>query len=69
MAKQKKIPERCDVPEQYTWNTADLYVSDVVWQESFDALQAKVPQLAAYAGKLTGSADTLYEYLTASQKA
>ena len=69
MAKQKKIPERCDVPEQYTWNTADLYVSDEVWQESFDALQAKVPQLAAYAGKLTGSADTLYEYLTASQKA
>ena len=59
----KKIPERCEVPEQYKWNTDDLFVSDEAWQEAFDAVQAKIPQLAAYAGRLSESAATLYEYL------
>ena len=59
----KKIPERSEVPVQYTWNTDDLFVSDAAWQEAFDALQAKIPALATYAGRLSESAATLYEYV------
>ena len=33
----KKIPERSEVPVQFTWNTDDLFVSDAAWQEAFDA--------------------------------
>ena len=59
----KKIPERSEVPVQYTWNTDDLFVSDEAWQEAFDAVQTKIPKLAAYAGRLDESAATLYEYV------
>jgi len=59
----KKIPERSEVPVQHTWNTDDLFVSDAAWQEAFETAQAKIPQLASYAGRLSESAATLYEYM------
>lgn len=59
----KKIPERSEIPVQYTWNTDDLFVSDEAWQEAYDAVQSKIPQLASYAGRLSESAATLYEYI------
>ncbi len=63
----RKIPERSEVPVQYTWNTDDLFVSDEAWEAAFEAVQTKIPQLAAYAGRLSESAATLYEYLMAEQ--
>ena len=39
----RKIPERSEVPVQYTWNTDDLFVSDEAWQAAFDSVQAKIP--------------------------
>ena len=64
----KKIPERSEIPVQYTWNTDDLFVSDEAWQAAFEAVQAKIPQLAAYAGRLSESAATLYEFLKLDQE-
>ena len=29
---ENKIPVRSEVPEEYTWNTADIYPSDEAWQ-------------------------------------
>ena len=63
----KKIPERSEVPVQYTWNTDDLFVSDEAWQAAFDSVQAQIPQLGTFAGRLSESAATLYEYLMAEQ--
>ncbi len=59
----KKIPERSQVPVQYTWNTDDLFPSDAAWEEAFLAAQAEIPQMAAYAGRLCESAKTLGDYL------
>ena len=64
----RKIPERSEIPVQYTWNTDDLFVSDEAWQAAFEAVQAKIPQLAAYAGRLSESAATLYEFLKLDQE-
>lgn len=69
MSHPKSIPERGQIPPEFTWNTADLYQSDQAWQEDFDRLQSMVPQLASYAGRLQESADTLYQYVTLSQQA
>lgn len=33
MAESKKIPQRGEVPVEYTWNTADLYPSDEAWEQ------------------------------------
>ena len=69
MSQAKAIPERSQIAPEYTWNTADLYPTDQAWQEDFSRLQAMVPKLAAYAGRLEESADTLYQYVTLEQEA
>ena len=64
MAEYEKIPQRQEVPAEYTWNTADIYPSDEAWQKEFDEAQAAVRALPNYAGRLGESAQVLYEYLT-----
>ena len=68
MAETKKIPERCDVPEEEKWNLADIYPTDQAWQEDFDATQAMARKLPGYQGRLGESAATLYEYMTLQQE-
>ncbi len=68
MAEVKKIPQRSEVPVEYTWNTADIYPTDEAWEREFEEVQAKIPVLAGYAGRLGESAQTLYDYLTRCDK-
>ena len=49
MAESKKIPQRGEIPVEYTWNTADLYPTDQAWEEEFDQAQAQVRALSGYA--------------------
>lgn len=62
MADIRKIPERSEIPERYTWNPADIFPSDDAWQAEFNAVQTLIPGLAEYAGRLCESGKTLYEY-------
>lgn len=66
MADAKKIPQRSEIPAEYTWNTADIFPSDQAWEEEFAQVQALIRTLPGYQGRLGESAGTLYEYLTAS---
>ena len=68
MAEAKKIPQRSEVPVEYTWNTADIYPTDEAWEAEFEEVQAAIPVLAGYAGRLGESAQTLYDYLTLCDK-
>ena len=58
-----KIRQRSEIPEQYTWNTGDLFASDEAWEEAYEQVKAKIPQLGAYAGRLGESAAMLHEYV------
>ena len=60
---ENKIPNRNEVPEEYTWNTADIFPSDEAWQTEYEALRAFPARISAYAGTLGGSAETLLEFL------
>ena len=66
MAEAKKIPQRSEIPVEYTWNTADIFPTDEAWETEFNDVQALVKTLPAYAGRLGESAQTLYEYLDVS---
>lgn len=68
MAEAKKIPQRSEIPVEYTWNTADIYPTDQAWEEEYEAVRARIPALAGYAGRLGESAQTLYDYLDQSIK-
>ena len=66
MSDVKKIPERSEIPEQYTWNTADIFPSDEAWEEEFESFKEAAKVLPTYAGRLGESAQTLYEYMELS---
>lgn len=53
------IPQRSEVPEEYTWNLKDLYESDQVWNEEYKALKALPEQITAFRGTLGRSAEDL----------
>ena len=62
MAEAKKIPQRGDIPEEFTWDLSAIFPSDEAWQKEFEAVQAAARALPSYAGRLGESAGTLLEY-------
>ncbi len=60
---ENKILERCEIEEADKWNTADLYPNDEAWEADLPGLEKDKEVLESYAGKLTESAQTLYDYL------
>ncbi len=60
---ENKILERNEIAEADKWNTADLYLNDEAWEADLPGLEKDKEVLESYAGKLTESAQTLYDYL------
>ncbi len=57
-----KVLERVDVPQEQRWNSTSVFESRTAWQEEFVALHARLPELGAFEGKLSDSAETLADY-------
>ena len=58
----ERIPERKDIPVEYTWDLSDIFVSDEAWREEYEALKAEGEKISAFAGKLGENAETLLAY-------
>ena len=63
------IPKREEIPEEYTWNLADMYADDAAWSAEYEALKALPERIAAYAGRLGESAQTLLEFFRLEDEA
>ena len=57
------ILERSQRPERDLWALEDLYATDEAWEADFTALQARLDEFPAYAGRLGSSGETLLAYL------
>src|SRR5262245_58093161 len=55
--------DRSKVPDQYKWNLADIYPNEAAWRAAKDRLQADLPRLQQFKGKLGSSAATLADAL------
>ena len=55
--------DRAKIPEQYTWNLADLYRSEAAWRAAKDKFPAELPSMKQFEGKLASSASTLADAL------
>ena len=66
--KENKIPQRSEIALEDTWRLEDMYASDAAWEQEAETLSADREALAAFAGKLSDSADSLYSYLELSEK-
>jgi len=56
---------RAEVPERFTWNTAELYPSAQAWAQARQALRKRIPDLEVYRGTLCTSSAILLRALTA----
>ena len=56
---ENRLPKRSEVPEQSTWNLADIFESDEAWTAENEALKEESAGIAAFRGKLGGSAEDL----------
>ncbi|MCM3879057.1 MAG: oligoendopeptidase F [Vicinamibacterales bacterium] len=51
--------DRAKIPEKYRWDLTQIYASDAAWRAAKDKLQAEIPQLSSFKGRLGTSAETL----------
>ncbi|WP_085992711.1 oligoendopeptidase F [Oceanobacillus senegalensis] len=59
----KELPKREELPEEKTWRLEDIFETDDQWKTEFNKLQEDIPEIKKYQGKLSESADMLYELL------
>ena len=54
-----RLPKRSEVPEEMTWNLADIFESDEAWFSENEALKKEIPNIEAFKGRLGESAECL----------
>lgn len=62
-ATTNKIPQRHEVPQEYTWALEDLYATEDAWKQDMEKLKAMLPQISAYQGKLGECSKSLLGFL------
>ena len=63
-----KIPERNEIPEEYTWDLRDIFPDDEAWTAEFQALSAKPAEIAPFAGTLGERPGRLLDWLKLSDE-
>jgi oligoendopeptidase F len=58
------VPERSDIPTEYTWDLDDLFSSDDAWEAAFEDVTDRVDDLARFEGRVTESPETLRAVLS-----
>lgn len=60
---QAQMKNRDEVPEKYLWNLSEIYPDDEAWKKEKERIQVEMQKMAEYRGKMTTSADALYNGL------
>jgi oligoendopeptidase F len=60
---QLQWESRDAIPEEYRWNIADILVDEAAFDETVATVEAMLPELAAYQGRLGESAEVLADAL------
>jgi oligoendopeptidase F len=50
---------RADIPEQYRWDLSIIFPDIEAWEKAYAEVEAKIPKLAAFKGRLGESADVM----------
>ena len=60
-----KVTKRKDIPDKYKWKLEDMFADEELWEAQYEKSLKLAEDFAKYQGRLTSSAETLYEALTA----
>lgn len=64
-----KLKKRCEIEAEYKWRIEDLFENDEKWQEEVEEIGKLTETLKTFQGKLGSSAETLFSFLSLSDKA
>jgi oligoendopeptidase F len=59
----KRLPDRSEIPVEYTWRLEDIFHTDELWEEEYHKVKAMIPKLREFRGKLGNSARDLLSAL------
>ena len=68
MAETEQIKKRSEIATEDKWAIEDLYPSDEAWEQTLATLEDAKNALAAFAGRLGESGQTLYDFLHLSEQ-
>jgi oligoendopeptidase F len=69
MARAQDVKERSEIPEKYKWDLTAMYKTDADWEADVKALDALIPTLKAYEGKISKSPADLLAFIKAMEEA
>jgi oligoendopeptidase F len=58
--------DRAKIPDKYKWDLTEIYPTDAAWRTAKSKLQAEIPHLGQFKGKLSSSAAVLADALDTS---
>jgi oligoendopeptidase F len=61
------VPARRDIPIEYTWDAASIFPTDADWEAEIARVDGRLPELAAFRGRLSEGPETLLEYFAAAE--
>lgn len=59
----KKTTQRSEIPEKYKWRLQDIYPTDELWEKDFSRVEALLPEMEKFKGRLAESGKTLLDCL------
>ncbi|GAB4268284.1 MAG: oligoendopeptidase F [Candidatus Promineifilaceae bacterium] len=62
-----EIPNREDVPVEFTWDATTIFPNDDAWEEAIRQIEAGLPSLTAFEGTLAQSPDQLLAFIKATE--
>jgi len=64
MAEAQKVPQRAEIPVEYTWDLATVYPNTDAWDQDVARLESMLPDVTALQGTLGQGASVLLQALT-----
>jgi oligoendopeptidase F len=61
------LPERSEVDVQYTWDIASIFPTDESWEAACGEVEAQLPGIARFEGRLDGGAGVLASWFEAAE--
>ena len=55
------LPKRDEVPDRFKWKLEDIYPDDSKWEKDYKSVKKRLPEIAAYKGRLDRSEKIMLE--------
>jgi len=56
--------KRSEIPSELTWNLANIFAQDEIWERDFRSLQSRLPELEKLQGTLSQSGEAFLRVLS-----